>query len=366
MMLLVNTSNLYIGGGLQVGISVIEEFTKLKINFIAAVSPPIFEQLSKQAKKSCTVITSTPSGIFNFSARKKLDDLVKKYKITEVFTVFGPSYWKPRVKNHLVGFAQAWLIYNTSIIFDKLLLKEKIKIIILSFIQPFYFKYNSTKLVTETDDVRLKIGKRLNISYKNVFTVSNTISSVFYEPKNYDRQILNRLPIKNDDIWLLTIAHDYPHKNLGIIAELIQKLPSRFKFILTVDDEFKIKIPAEFQDRVITVGKVSSAQCPPLYEVCDALFLPTLLECFSVSYVESMYMEKPIFTSNRAFAKTICEDAAYYFDPLKADDIADTIITAYENLLVINEKCVHGKELVTRFPSAKERAEKYLSILYAK
>ncbi|WP_050290319.1 glycosyltransferase [Yersinia kristensenii] len=366
MMLFVNASNLYIGGGLQVGISVIEEFTALKVNFIAAVSPVVFEQLSNQAQKSCEVIESTPSGIFNFSARKKLDELVKKYQITDVFTIFGPSYWKPKVKNHLVGFAQPWLVYNTSVIFDKLLLKEKIKKTILNFIQPFYFKHNSTKLVTETDDVRLKIGKRLKINPRNIFTVSNTISSIFYEPKKFDRQVLNRLPIKNDDIWLLTISHDYPHKNLAIIAELVEKLPSRFKFILTVSDEFKKNIPTKYQDRLITLGKVSSAQCPPLYEVCDALFLPTLLECFSASYVEAMYMGKPIFTSNRAFAKTVCGDSAYYFDPLKADDIANTIITAYENPLVINKKCLDGKELVSKFPSARERAEKYLSILYAK
>ncbi|WP_063654931.1 glycosyltransferase [Candidatus Arsenophonus triatominarum] len=363
-MLLVNASNLYIGGGLQVGISVIEEFTALKVNYIAAVSPPVFEQLSSEAQKSCKVIESTPSGIFNFFARKKLNDLVKEYQITDVFTVFGPSYWKPKVKNHLVGFAQAWLIYDTSIIIDMLSLKEKMKIIVLSFIQPLYFKHNSTKLVTETDDVRLQIEKLFKICPKKVFTVSNTISSIFYEPKFYDRKILNKLPTKNDDIWLLTIAHDYPHKNLGIITKLVERLPSQFKFILTVTNEFKIKIPLKYQDRVITLGKISSAQCPPIYEVCDALFLPTLLECFSVSYVEAMYMGKPVFTSNRAFAKTICGDAAYYFDPLNADDIANTIIRAYENPILINERCLRGKELVAKFPLARERAKKYLSILY--
>lgn len=364
-MLLVDASNLYIGGGLQVGISVIEEFTALKVNYIAAVSPMVFEQLSNEARKSCKVLTSTPSGVFNFLTRKKLNNLVKKHQITDVFTIFGPSYWKPKVKNHLVGFAQAWLIYDTSTIIDMLSLKEKTKRIILSFIQPLYFKYNSTKLVAETDEVRLKIKKLFKICKKKIFTVSNTISSVFYEPKFFDKQILNKLPTKNNDIWLLTITHDYPHKNLGIITKLIERLPSKFKFILTVSDEFKIKIPLKHQNRVVTLGKISIAQCPPIYDVCDALFLPTLLECFSVSYIEAMYMNKPIFTSNRTFAKTICEDTAYYFDPLNADDIANTIIAAYENPLLINAKCLRGKKLVAKFPSARERAKMYLSILYA-
>ncbi|MFS1583996.1 MAG: hypothetical protein ACL7AY_15400 [Candidatus Arsenophonus phytopathogenicus] len=76
-------------------------------------------------------------------------------------------------------------------------------------------------------------------------------------------------------------------------------------------------------------------------------------------------MGKPVFTSNRAFAKTICGDAAYYFDQLNADDIANTIIRAYENPILINERCLRGKELVAKFPLARERAKKYLSILYA-
>ncbi|CNH13076.1 Glycosyl transferases group 1 [Yersinia pekkanenii] len=363
-MLLVNASNLYIGGGLQVGVSVIEEFTALKVNFIAAVSPPIFEQLSGQSRELCEVIESTPSGIFNFSARKKLDDLVKKHHIIDVFTVFGPSYWNPKVKNHLVGFAQAWLIYDTSLIFKKLLLKDKIKILILSFVQPYFFKHNSTKLVTETDDVKLHVRETFNIVAENVFTISNTVSAVFYDPNNFDREILTRLPKKNDDIWLLTISHDYPHKNLGIITELIKVLPSRYKFILTVGDEFKERIPLALKNRVITLGKVNSTQCPPLYQVCDALFLPTLLECFSASYVEAMYMEKTIFTSDRDFAKTICGEAAYYFDPLDSINIAKTISQAYLNFSLMDEKRLIGKEIISKLPLARERAEGYLSILY--
>ncbi|WP_395496494.1 glycosyltransferase [Arsenophonus endosymbiont of Lipoptena cervi] len=365
-MLLVNVSNLYTGGGLQTGISVIEEFTALKVKYIAAISPPIFEQLSDEAKKLCVVIKLTPSGLLNFSARKKLTNLVQKYQVTDVFTVFGPSYWIPKVKNHLVGFAQAWIIYDTTTIIDTLSLKERIKRIILNFIQKIFFKYNATKLVTETNDVRRKIISLFKTNPKNIFTVSNAISSAFYDKKKYDYKILNKLPTKNNDIWLLTIAYDYPHKNLKIITKLINKLPYKFKFILTVNDEFKKNFSKKNQNRIITLGKITNVQCPPIYEICDALFLPTLLECFSASYIEAMYMEKPIFTSNKTFAKAICKNAAYYFNPLNIDDISKTIINAYDNKTMINKKCLLGKALIKKLPSAKDRAKKYLNILYAK
>ncbi|OAT57955.1 hypothetical protein [Obesumbacterium proteus] len=108
MKLLINASNLYVGGGVQVAISVIEEMTSLSIDFIAAVSPPVYTQLSSDAKSQSYLIIGSPSGIFNFSSRQKLNKLVASNKITHVFTVFGPSYWTPKNIKHLVGFALPW------------------------------------------------------------------------------------------------------------------------------------------------------------------------------------------------------------------------------------------------------------------
>lgn len=365
-MLLVNATNLYIGGGVQVGVSVIEEFSIMKIDFISAVSPTVFHQLSFYARQYCVVINKTPSGLFNFSTRRQLDNLVNKHNISDVFTVFGPSYWNPEVKNHLVGFAVPWLIYDASPILNILSTKERVKKYILQFLQPFFFKYYASKIVTETRDVRLQVIQILNYPPESVFTVSNTIASVFKNPSNYDFNAVKKLPVKNNDIWLLTIAYNYPHKNLKIIAPLLELLPPDFKFILTVDNKFKNFIPERHHDRLITIDSISSAECPPVYKVCDALFLPTLLECFSASYAEAMYMGKPIFTSDRGFARTICQDAAYYFDPLNAKHIADTILQAFRTPVLLKKKCLLGKKIVSELPSAKKRAEQYLSVIYGK
>lgn len=365
-MLLINASNLYVGGGLQAGISVIEEFSALNVTFVAAVSPAVWQQLSVHPRQFCTVIKKTPSGLLNFSSRRQLDNMVLSHHITEVFTIFGPSYWNPKVAEHLTGFALPWLIYNIPIPLKGLSIKERIKKKLLKNIQPVFYKKNTSKIVAETEDVRLRIIEKLHFPATSVFTVSNTLASVFKTPDNYHWDILTMLPVKNDDIWLLTISHDYPHKNLIIIADLLDLLPEHYKFLLTLDESFKNKIAARHHHRLILTGKVTSAQCPPLYEVSDALFLPTLLECFSASYVEAMFMGKPIFTSARRFSATICKEAAFYFDPLNAVSIAETIEQAFLHPAVIQEKCRAGKKVVATIPTAKERAEQYLSILYGK
>ena len=350
---------------MQVGISVINELTAEKRVFVAAVSLPVFEQLSEAAKKNAIVIEKSPSGLLNFSIRKKLDKIVIQNKIDKVFTVFGPSYWNPKVSKHMVGFALPWLIYDTHEIYNKLSIKEKLKKQLLRFLQPYYFKKNADILVTETNDVSEKLKKLLGSDSKDIFTVSNTISEVFGQSQLYDRSIIQRLPAKEmHEIWLLCISHNYPHKNLESIKPLLNILPENYKFITTLDDGFLDDIPDNLKKRVVTLCAVTIYQCPPLYERCDALFLPTLLECFSASYVEAMFMGKTILTSDRSFAKTVCSEAAYYFDPLDIEDIAEKIQYAFSDRALRKIKIQRGKQLLNAIPDARQRAQKYMSILY--
>ena len=53
---------------------------------------------------------------------------------------------------------------------------------------------------------------------------------------------------------------------------------------------------ATLPDWLLAVGGVDIRECPSLYEQCDFMFLPTLLECFSASYAEAMKMRRPILT----------------------------------------------------------------------
>lgn len=363
-MLLINASNLYVGGGMQVGISVIEEFVAMDIKFIAAVSPAIFLQLSKSAKEKSIVIAKTPSGIINYASRKQLRKIVCEYKIDAVFTIFGPSYWNPKVKNHTVGFALPWLIYDVKDVFNTLNFIQKIKKILLKYLQPYYFKLNAKKIIVETDDAKEHLLKKISFESENVFVVPNTVNSHFTQKLYVDENIRARLPAKaKDEIWLLTISHNYPHKNLKVIYELLDILPERFKFILTLDDSFLEPISNKHRSRLILLGKVDIRECPTLYHFSDALFLPTLLECFSASLVEAGAMKKPIFTSRRSFNETICRDGAFYFDPLSANNIAETIINAFNEPDEIKNKCIRMFEIQDEIPNANERARKYLEII---
>ena len=81
---------------------------------------------------------ATPSAFNVFIGQNRfLDNVVDKNKIQRVFTVFGPSYWRPKVP-HLCGYAKPQYIFKNSPFFFnqrnvdriKMLLKDKAKTLI--------------------------------------------------------------------------------------------------------------------------------------------------------------------------------------------------------------------------------------------
>nr|WP_320119056.1 glycosyltransferase [uncultured Marinifilum sp.] len=135
------------------------------------------------------------------------------------------------------------------------------------------------------------------------------------------------------------------------------------KFILTVDDDlFHSKLTEEARESIINVGRVDISKCPQLYYESDALFLPTLLECSTANYPEAMKMERPILTSNLSFATKVCEDAAYYFDPMDVDDIVDKLVFFINSQELRTELVMNGKKQLNTFFTSEQRANKYLKI----
>ena len=152
-------------------------------------------------------------------------------------------------------------------------------------------------------------------------------------------------------------------KNFKIISDLVPLLEGgNIKFILTLDQRSFSSLFKKSSSQVINLGPVKQKSCPSLYAQCDALFLPTLLEIFSASYPEAMKMKLPILTSNYSFAKDICRDAALYFDPLSAKDIAAKIKLLANDKSLQKELIKKGEKRVKEFETARSRAEKYLAL----
>lgn len=173
---------------------------------------------------------------------------------------------------------------------------------------------------------------------------------------------------------LLYLSYYYPHKNFEIFLPLARMIKDRgldYKIVITIDSSQHEKA-AVFLDAIekerlheilINVGPVPSDDVPALYRQCDALLMPTLLESFSGTYVEAMHHRIPIFTSRLPFAKDVCEDSAFYFDPSDPANILDVLVNAFEDPELVNHKIKLGNEVLSRFPSWQDNV-KYLGNVF--
>ena len=105
------------------------------------------------------------------------------------------------------------------------------------------------------------------------------------------------------------------------------------------------------KDIIINLGQVPINQMSGIYNRIDALLMPTLLESFSIVYLEAMYHRVPILTSNMWFARSICGNAAQYFDPLDENDIYNSIEKVLTNNKLRTTLIKKGVVQLSQFPS---------------
>jgi len=374
MKIIINTSNLFVGGGVQVALSFIDELKKLKRDdfYYIFLSSEIEKQLSHTLFPSNFKFYSikySPASIFHkIETYTLLNKLEQSICPDIVFTVFGPSYWTPKSK-HLMGLATGWIYNPNSVAYHELSFVNLLKVKLGVVYKKFFIKYNTNNYVVETEDAKSKIINYLNIN-NPIFVIGNTYSSIFNN-KDYllsTNEYFLKLPIKTSNTFrFVLISHNYSHKNLRIISKIIPLLRAykecNIQFVLTIDSKSYDELFFDFKDNVLNLGTVIQKNCPSIYSQCDALFFPTLLETFSASYPEAMKLKLPILTSNFSFSRDICGDAALYFNPLDEYDIVNKIIYLIKSKEVRDSLVLKGTERLKNFESAESRALKYLNLL---
>ena len=76
-----------------------------------------------------------------------------------------------------------------------------------------------------------------------------------------------------------------------------------------------------------------------------------------------MFYKRPVFTSDRDFARAVCGDAAFYFDPHSAESIYQMLHNAFSEEAAIMENVKEGYARVQQFPDWHAVAQQYLDLL---
>ena len=380
MKILVNATNLVVGGGVQVATSFIVEAVRraeADIEWTFCVSRAVAENVRKilGADWEGEVFDQNPNHIrAGKAARDRLFKISEAVKPDLVFTVFGPFWGKFARRNsgqptaQLCGCAVGWSTHPNRLVYDKIgrvqTLKRKLRRI-----WDFLCLRRAQYFWIELDIAREGLKRGVGTDDVHVRTIGNTCAQVFHEAPKTEADFSEK------EIRLLVMGAPYVHKNFDIVPDVLAALkkqaPEReFVFTLTAPEsgnEWKsIKARAEalgVGDCVRTVGKVALSDCPGLYSANHIVFMPTLLETFSATYPEAMAMRRVIVTTDLDFAHSICGNAAVYYSPLSAEDAAAKILQVVEDADLRERLLIEGEKVLSGLPSPQEKYEQLVAYM---
>lgn len=185
----------------------------------------------------------------------------------------------------------------------------------------------------------------------------------------------SRAPAFRRAFRFLCLTEYYTHKNLEVLPkafEILMQLTScRIQVVLTLSSSQR---PAArrlletierhgLERHFVNLGPVGNEDLVAVYGASDALVLPTLLESFSRTYLEAMQFGLPILTSDRDFARSICGDAAVYFDPLDARSVARSMARVVDDAGLRARLAAEGARRIREFPRWDDLAGRFVELL---
>tara|TARA_B100000579_G_C22775906_1_gene826539 strand:+ start:84 stop:1226 length:1143 start_codon:yes stop_codon:yes gene_type:complete len=374
MKVLINSTTAFIGGGVQVGVS----FAKYIFNndpgfdFIFAISKPIYDNLPDYIRDNdkIRVFEVSPSKIFKGrSERKRIREIENYFKPDFIYSLAFPSYVSFKTKE-IGRYTNPWEIFKAETAWSLLSRKEKI-LRSLKNTYRLYWARRAEFYETQTISAKHAISKKFDCNEEKILVSPNVLNPLFENIQNVDYK-KNNLTKKNK-VKLFCLSADHKHKNLKIIPKVIKQIKKigtdkKFQFILTLpqkSDTLREILEESKKDNnhkyIRNVGPLSLSDCVDWYTKIDLVFLPTVLEVFSATYLEAMKFKKVIITSDMDFSRETCGDAAIYFKANDYIDAAQKIIRAMLDQNFSNKVVKNIDNQIKKFPGFEQKHQEIVN-----
>ena len=155
----------------------------------------------------------------------------------------------------------------------------------------------------------------------------------------------------------------YPHKNISILIEAVERLKINLK-IICARSVFEKRLPKS--KYVEFLGKLTDQEVIEVYKKSQAFVFPSLIEGFGLPGLEAMAVGLPVIAANASCLPEIYGDAALYFDPYDVNDLVEKIKSAITNDNLKKDLIKKGLAQVKKYSWAKMSSqtwEIYQSVL---
>lgn len=361
-MKLIYAANLRGGGAVQVAATFILSLQERQIcdDFEIIISTPValnLERLGFDTKKANLKIIDC-FGLLGIFLNLRIN--LRKY--STVFCIFGPLYFLGRCNRLIVGFAQPYYLFERP---KAETLLERVREILFAgkYRIQYYFFDRADTLIVEHEWVRKKLSQLGLFPKKKIIVAHNGPNDIFMRSRPAAPKI-------SSTIKFGYVGRPYPHKNIHFFGpfsrELLKQFGIKASLVVTLEgDEYQAFVNqiAGFGCQVETVGSLPLDCVPEFIEGVDCLFLPSLMECFSVSPLEGLMCSRVSLCADRQHFSEILGPHAIYIDPSCPVRAAKQFHENIEFCFNADRLDLARKMVIDNYPS-KIRTEKILQEIF--
>lgn len=282
----------------------------------------------------------------------------KKYEPDVIYSITSPCYIHFKSKE-VMRFTNPWVATSNKYAWGTLSWKDRLIKYLYCLNQRRIIR-GAPYFITQTEAVKQGLLRVTHAQENNVCVVNNVLPNFFSSGINTEH-----INSADSNIHIACIAAPVPHKNLDIVPRILKILRDDHQiknvvFHLTADPQSEVwkKIEQERcrfsldDNLIVNHGRMEQDELAVLYRKCDFSLLPTLLEVFSATPLESMFFKLNMIASDFDFNREVMGDCALYYPPTDATKAAEQIV-----------KYIHDKKLrdehKARMPRQLERFGTY-------
>ncbi len=360
------TTNVVGGGAKNAFLFILSALEESSFHWNFAVSQAVTNLLEKKGvtlDESFHLFETSPAK--NVRDRERLRSIASNNECDIVYTMAGPAYVDFQMI-HVQGISNAYITHADAeaFAFEENYFK-RIKNYLRSAYQ-FWFSRKADYFLFQTEVARNSFIKKGGARLEKTAVISNAFDD---ELKKHFKDHSETID-KNEVQVIFCPGANYIHKAFQYIPAIAKQLKERgtipVEFILTLkEDELWHRIQEEasnlgVQQWIKNIGPFGYEQIIDLYTNADMVYVPSLLETFSASYLEAMAAQKPLIVSTKQFAKDVCGDYALYADPknaLKSADAIEQVLNGHRSEKHISD------QILSKFGNQKQRFAKIVETL---
>ena len=216
--------------------------------------------------------------------------------------------------------------------------------------------YNKVKFAVNNADKIVAISQQTKNDLIETFKISEDRISVIYQSCNevfYDKRNEAELQKVNEkwalpEQFLLYVGALNENKNVLVILKALKNLKGELDLPLVVvghGTDYKKKM-IEFarnnklEKQLIFASDIadpSPLELSSFYQLASVFIFPSFYEGFGIPILEARFSGTPVIASNSSCLDEAGGEDSSYFNPHKADELAENIIHNYDQKHVIND-----------------------------